>query len=101
MEVHTEKELLTNREAPVDLIGVNNRDLATFQVSLDVSKRLAPLMPQGKVLVSESGIETPQVIIELRKFGYEGFLMGQNFMKSSRPEQAAKDFVKELNQLSK
>jgi indole-3-glycerol phosphate synthase len=80
---------------------VNNRDLASFQVSLDVSKRLAPLMPKGKVLVSESGIESPEAIIELRKVGYEGFLMGQNFMKNSRPEQAAKDFVKELNQLSK
>jgi indole-3-glycerol phosphate synthase len=101
MEVHTEQELLANREAPIDLIGVNNRDLASFQVSLDVSKRLAPLMPKGKVLVSESGIESPEAIIELRKVGYEGFLMGQNFMKNSRPEQAAKDFVKELNQLSK
>jgi indole-3-glycerol phosphate synthase len=101
MEVHTAEELTSNQEAEVDLIGVNNRDLKTFEVSLDISKKLAPLMPKGKVLVSESGIDSPAVIVELRKHGYEGFLMGETFMKHSRPEQAAKDFIKELNQLTK
>lgn len=99
MEVHTAEELSANKDAQVDLIGVNNRDLKTFTLSLDVSKKLASLMPKGKVLVSESGIDSPSDIIELRKFGYEGFLMGQSFMQHSRPEQAAKDFIRELNQL--
>lgn len=101
MEVHTEEELTSNREAEVDLVGVNNRDLKTFYVSLDISKRLAPLLPKGKVFVSESGIDSPAAIIELRKYGYEGFLMGQNFMQQSRPEQAAKDFINQLNKISK
>lgn len=101
MEVHTAEELTSNQEAEVDLIGVNNRDLKTFEVSLDISKKLAPLMPKGKVLVSESGIDSPSAILELRKHGYEGFLMGETFMKHSRPEQAAKDFIKELSQLTK
>ncbi len=101
MEVHTAEELTSNQEAEVDLIGVNNRDLRTFTVSLDVSKELVPLMPKGKVLVSESGIDSPAAILELRKHGYEGFLMGETFMKHSRPEQAAKDFIEELNQLTK
>jgi indole-3-glycerol phosphate synthase len=101
MEVHTSEELASNQEAEVDLIGVNNRDLKTFVVSLDISKKLAPLMPKGKVLVSESGIDSPAAIVELRKYGYEGFLMGETFMKHSRPEQAAKDFIKELTQLTK
>ncbi|NOS54799.1 MAG: indole-3-glycerol phosphate synthase TrpC, partial [Cyclobacteriaceae bacterium] len=91
MEVHAAEELTSNQEAEVDLIGVNNRDLKTFEVSLDISKKIAPLMPKGKVLVSESGIDSPAAIVELREHGYEGFLMGETFMKHSRPEQAAKD----------
>lgn len=101
MEVHTAEELTSNQEAEVDLVGVNNRDLKTFTVSLDVSKELASLMPKGKAMVSESGIDSPATIVELRKYGYEGFLMGETFMKHSRPEQAAKDFIKELNLLTK
>jgi indole-3-glycerol phosphate synthase len=101
MEVHTAEELTSNQEAEVELIGVNNRDLKTFIVSIDISKKLAPLMPKGKVLVSESGIDSPAAIVDLRKHGYEGFLMGETFMKHSRPEQAAKEFIKELNQLTK
>jgi indole-3-glycerol phosphate synthase len=101
MEVHTAEELTSNHEAEVDLVGVNNRDLKTFDVSLDLSKRLAPMLPKGKVFVSESGIDSPAAILELRKHGYEGFLMGETFMKHSRPEQAAKDFIEELNQLTK
>jgi indole-3-glycerol phosphate synthase len=101
MEVHTAEELTSNQEAEVELVGANNRDLKTFIVSIDISKKLAPLMPKGKVLVSESGIDSPAAIVELRKYGYEGFLMGETFMKHSRPEQAAKDFIEELNQLTK
>jgi indole-3-glycerol phosphate synthase len=101
MEVHTAEELTSNHEAEVDLVGVNNRDLKTFVVSLEISKKLAPFMPKEKVLISESGIDSPAAILELRKHGYEGFLMGETFMKHSRPEQAAKDFIEELNQLTK
>jgi indole-3-glycerol phosphate synthase len=101
MEVHTAEELTSNHEAEVDLVGVNNRDLKTFVVSIEISKKLAPFMPKEKVLISESGIDSPAAIVELRKHGYEGFLMGETFMKHSRPEQAAKDFIEELNQLTK
>jgi indole-3-glycerol phosphate synthase len=101
MEVHNREELDSNLKAPVDLIGVNNRDLKTFTLSLDVSKQLAEFIPKGMVRVSESGIESAEAIIELKKYGYEGFLMGQNFMQHSSPEIAAKDFIKGLNQLEK
>jgi indole-3-glycerol phosphate synthase len=101
MEVHNKEELDANLNVNVDLVGVNNRDLKTFNLSLDVSKELADFIPKGVVHVSESGIESPEAIIELKKYGYEGFLMGQNFMQHSRPEQAAKGFIKELNQLEK
>ena len=96
LEVHTREELDYSLDAGADLIGVNNRDLKTFTISLDVSKRLAPLIPDGVVKVSESGIESPEAIIKLREHGFEGFLVGQNFMQHSSPEKACKEFIDEL-----
>lgn len=96
LEVHDEEELKRVARVDADLVGVNNRSLKTFEVSIDVSKRLAPLIPKGKVKVSESGLSDPNVIAELRKVGYEGFLIGETFMKHGRPEDAAMDFIKQL-----
>lgn len=101
LEVHDKEELQANLDAPVDLLGVNNRSLKTFEVSIDVSKELAPLIPKDAVKVSESGISAPETILELKKYGYEGFLMGENFMKHSQPEKACKEFIEKLNALSK
>jgi len=101
LEVHDKDELLGNLDAHVDLLGVNNRSLKTFEVSIDVSKTLAPLIPKNAVKVSESGISDPETIVELRKYGYEGFLMGENFMKHREPEVACKEFITRLNMLSK
>lgn len=100
MEVHNEVELQNNLNAEVDLVGVNNRDLKTFKTDLEISKNLATKIPDQFVKVSESGIENPQTIIELRKYGYEGFLMGQSFMQTSRPEKACYEFVQELKKLA-
>jgi indole-3-glycerol phosphate synthase len=99
LEVHDEDELSQHVETPANLIGVNNRNLKTFEVSIDTSKRLAGKIPSSAVKVSESGISDPATIIELRKYGYEGFLMGENFMKHSRPEKAAREFVSALRQM--
>jgi indole-3-glycerol phosphate synthase len=96
LEVHNEEELKASADAGADVIGVNNRNLKTFELSVEVSKRLAPMMPTTAVKVSESGIESVETIIELRKYGFEGFLMGQNFMQHSRPEAACKEFIEEL-----
>jgi indole-3-glycerol phosphate synthase len=101
LEIHHEKELRANLEVGADLIGVNNRNLKTFEVSTDISKRLASIIPDSFVKVSESGISDPNTIVELRKFGYEGFLMGENFMKHSRPEEAAMEFVAELRKVDR
>ncbi len=78
------------------MIGVNNRNLKTFEVNLDISRLLSKYIPKEMVKISESGIGYPETIIELRSFGYEGFLMGESFMKHSRPELAAKDFIDSL-----
>jgi indole-3-glycerol phosphate synthase len=96
LEVHNEEELNANLEAQADLIGVNNRNLKTFELSVEISKQLAKRIPDTVVKVSESGIESVATILELKTYGYEGFLMGQNFMQHSRPEIAAKEFIDEL-----
>ena len=65
-------------------------------LSIEVSKRLAHRIPGTVVKVSESGIESVQAILDLKTYGYEGFLMGQNFMQHSRPETACKEFIDDL-----
>lgn len=100
MEVHNEEELEANMDSGADLVGVNNRNLKTFEVSIEVSKRLAERMSAEVVKVSESGIESVSTIVELKQFGYEGFLMGQNFMQHNRPEVACKEFIDELNSVT-
>ncbi|CAN5353559.1 indole-3-glycerol phosphate synthase TrpC [soil metagenome] len=96
MEVHNEDELKDNKGASVDLIGVNNRNLKTFEVTMETSKNLAHLIPDSVVKVSESGIESIEAIRELRDFGFRGFLIGQIFMQASRPEEKAFDFIRSL-----
>jgi indole-3-glycerol phosphate synthase len=100
LEVHNEEELKANLDVGADLIGVNNRNLKTFEVDINISKQLSPFIPNGVVKVSESGISKPETIVELRKEGYQGFLMGENFMKHGRPEKAASDFITELKNLT-
>ncbi len=95
LEVHTEQEL-EELSVTVDLIGVNNRDLKTFTTDLAISKRLAPRIPKDVLKVSESGIEDPNTLLELRKYGYTGFLMGQNFMQHEKPEVACRQFITTL-----
>lgn len=96
LEVHDQEELAGYSDVDADLIGVNNRNLKTFEVSLDVSKRLAPLIKDGVTKVAESGISDPAVIHDLRQIGYTGFLVGETFMKNARPEDAARDFIDRL-----
>lgn len=88
VEVHNRRELETAIAAGADMIGVNNRDLATFEVSLETSLRLAEHMPEGVVRVSESGIHDARDISTLRAAGYTAFLVGEHLMKSGDPEKA-------------
>ena len=100
LEVHNEEELMSNLDAGADLIGVNNRDLKTFVVSTETSKKLAPLIPAGVVKVSESGISSPDTIAELKNYGYQGFLIGENFMKDPHPHVSAADFIRKMKMRS-
>ncbi len=96
MEVHNEDELKRNDLTHIDLVGVNNRNLKTFEVSLETSKRLSAIIPCEKLAVSESGISDPKAIRELRDYGFKGFLIGENFMKTEDPGGAAERFIKAI-----
>lgn len=100
LEVHDGEELEKSLNDGVDLVGVNNRNLKTFDVSIDTSLELVSAIPSSFIKISESGISDPKTLIELKKAGFDGFLIGENFMKSSRPEQAAYNFIKEFKKLA-
>lgn len=95
MEVHNEKEIDKANES-VDIIGVNNRNLNDFTVDINTSVELSEKIPEGFVKISESGISSPEAIKKLKTVGFQGFLIGELFMKTSRPEKACLDFIRKL-----
>ena len=96
LEIHNEEELRKSNLTNVDLVGVNNRNLKTFEVSLEYSKYLSKLIPKEKVKISESGISSVEAINELKNYGFQGFLIGENFMRTKNPGEEAIRFLKEL-----
>ena len=96
LEIHNEEELNRSMHPTVDMIGVNNRDLKTFSVSIETSKRLSLKIPKQFVKVSESGISSPAAINELKEYGFQGFLIGETFMKTTNPGESAGQFISEL-----
>jgi indole-3-glycerol phosphate synthase len=95
LELHQPAELDHLNEY-IDLVGVNNRDLNTFAVDTEVSVRMAHDIPADFVRISESGISSPLTIIKLKGYGYQGFLIGESFMRSHDPVVAFSAFVKSL-----
>ena len=85
VEVHTADEMQIAVETGAKLIGVNNRNLKTFDVSLDASRDLSRLAPKGSTLIAESGLKTRDDLLELRALGFAGFLIGETLMRSDRP----------------
>ena len=96
LEVHNQEELEKSIMPSLDMIGVNNRNLKTFEVSLDFSKQLADMIPNDFVKVSESGISSIEAINELKPYEYKGFLIGENFMKTDNAGKAATEFINQL-----
>ncbi|WP_136666950.1 indole-3-glycerol phosphate synthase TrpC [Flavobacterium sp. H122] len=97
LEVHNQEELEKSIMPSLDMIGVNNRNLKTFEVSLEFSKNLASKIPDEFVKVSESGISSIEAIKELQPYGYQGFLIGENFMKTDNPGLALKNFINQYS----
>lgn len=100
MEIHDESELgkLTD---DVDIVGVNNRDLTNFKVDVQTSKRIAPLIPEGFIKISESGLNDPATVVSLKQAGYQGFLIGECFMKTADPTETCARFISDVNNLEK
>lgn len=96
LEVHNEAELQKAVKGSVAMLGVNNRNLQTFEVSLETSKTLSRYIPEEFVKVSESGISSAAAIKALRGYGYEGFLIGEHFMKNDNPGEGAQRFISEV-----
>jgi indole-3-glycerol phosphate synthase len=95
LEIHNEQELahICN---DVDIVGVNNRDLKTFTVDINRSIELSNQIPADKIKISESGIDTIESIKLLKEYGFNGFLIGERFMKEENPGLAFQNFTKEL-----
>ncbi|MBQ0733411.1 indole-3-glycerol phosphate synthase TrpC [Aquimarina celericrescens] len=96
LEVHNQEELEKSIMPSLDVLGVNNRNLKTFEVSTDISKNLSTQIPNDFVKVSESGISSIEAIKDLKSYGYKGFLIGENFMKTENPGASAKEFINQL-----
>jgi indole-3-glycerol phosphate synthase len=95
VEVHTEAEMRRAVQSDAKIIGVNNRDLTTFNVDLETSIRLAPLAPPDVILVSESGLTAGEDIRKLKAVGYQAFLIGEHFMRQSNVCGALSDLISE------
>jgi len=94
LEAHDEAELVRALALPSPLIGVNNRDLKTFTTDLGVTERLADLMPEGRLLIAESGVRTGGDIVRLRTCGARGFLVGESVMRAENPEESVRSLVR-------
>ncbi len=96
IEVHNENEIHKSLNSNIDFVGINNRDLKTFNVNLDRSKILSSKIPNNYIKISESGIKSIEDVKELKSYGFKGFLIGENFMKSNSPGIELKNFIKNL-----
>jgi len=96
LEVHNQEELDFSLNPYIDVVGVNNRNLKDFTVSIDTSLQLAQTIPSDFLKISESAISQPDTIKLLKKAGFNGFLIGENFMKTSNPGKAMEEFVSQI-----
>lgn len=99
-EIHNEAEA-AKVSPEVNVVGVNNRNLKDFKVSISNSIRLAEILPPSLVRISESGIDDPQSVVRLRREGYEGFLIGTHFMRQPEPGVALAQFIEKIGEIER
>lgn len=92
LEIHEESEIEYLNDY-IDIAGVNNRNLKSFDISLEKNHLFSEMIPDKYLKISESGISKPEEILELRRMGYQGFLIGTRFMSSTSPHKACKEFI--------
>ncbi len=100
LEVHNAEELAVSTGEHIDIVGVNNRNLKTFETSIETSIGLSELIPEQFVKISESGLKDAETIVKLFQYGYKGFLIGETFMKTANPGAALAGLQQELTQHS-
>lgn len=100
LEVHTADELASHLIEEVDIVGVNNRSLKTFHIDMQTSVELSSQIPDEFVKISESGLTDAETMLHLKQLGYQGFLIGETFMKTSSPEMALCMLINQLNEFS-
>ena len=91
VEIHDKTDLTKAIFAGADIIGINHRNLETFEMDMTLSQKLIPLIPNNKIIVAESGINDHQIVKELSKVGADAFLVGEHFMRQEDVTQAVKD----------
>ena len=96
LEVQNENEIKSTQHISIDAIGINNRNLEKFTVNIENSLELASFIPATTIKISESGIENIEQIKKLKEFGFQGFLMGEYFMKQTKPALACRQFIQKL-----
>lgn len=101
IEVHYKSEIYDDLFEQADIIGINNRNLETFDVNIETSRILAELIPESITLISESGLHSPEQLIDLKSHGFNGFLIGENFMRRTNPPKACRTFIDKLEILEK
>ncbi len=92
VEIHDRKDLIKAIFAGANIIGINHRNLETFKMDMSLTEKLIPLIPNGKVIVAESGITTRETIEELSKVGADAFLIGEHFMRQKDLTKAVREF---------
>ena len=93
VEVHTEEELNAAMKAGAQLLGINNRDLKTFEVNLATTERLAPMVPVGMPVACESGIDSVEQIRRVEKLGIRLFLIGESLMRAAQPGKKLRELL--------
>ena len=96
LEVHNEEELQRSVFPSIEMVGVNNRNLKTFEVSIETSLALGPNIPNDFLKITESGLTNYEDIKTLKEYGFDGFLMGEHFMKTDNPGQALSELIASL-----
>jgi indole-3-glycerol phosphate synthase len=96
LETQNEEEILENMDLNFDLIGINNRNLNSFEVSVENSIKLAQLLPKSSIKIAESGINSLETIQLLQANGFNGFLMGEYFMAAKNPAEKCKNLIQQL-----
>ncbi len=92
VEIHDKDDLTKAIFAGADIIGINHRNLETFEMDMKLCQKLIPLIPNGKIIVAESGLNDKNTLIELNKIGVDAFLIGEYFMRKNNISQSLKEF---------